>query len=268
MKRLRHNVLRERITTAIGVVIFLATLTSVFVVQGITWGDAWVPMVVSLVLMLMPDRALGIVRRTAERKGQDVANLVPALLLGGLLGLSACASPGTARQVQELLPRPTTVVQPDSGPHRPPAALTASQQRRYLRTAAAVNRRERRFNARQLRREQRRYDRAVPRKIKARGSVSINTAPNGTVTNAAPTVLKVRGSGTVANGPSSAATNNAGLGQAARGGVNTAANGTATGPTEPPTPWYRHLLYGVGALLLVAGILYGLYRWISASMSF
>jgi hypothetical protein len=267
MKPLRHNLLRERITTALGIVIFLATLTSVFVVQGINWGDAWVPMVVSLVLMLMPDRALGIVRRTAERKGREVSDLVPVLLLGGLLGLSGCISPGTTRQVQELLPRPTTVVRTDSVPPVP-AGLSAGQQRRYLRTVSAVNRRERRFNAREFRREQRRYDRSVPRKVKARGPVTINTAPHGTATNAAPGVLKVAGSGTVATAPSSAATNNAGIGQAARGGVNTAPHGTATGPVEPPTPWYRHLLYGVGALLLVAGILYGLYRWISASLSF
>ncbi len=70
------------VTTILGLIIFACILTNIFFNPAFTWSDCLYPLLLSLLLILMPDQVLRIIARVFSNK----TPLVVALLF-----LASCA---------------------------------------------------------------------------------------------------------------------------------------------------------------------------------
>jgi hypothetical protein len=68
LKTIASNILRGWKTTLLGLVLFTATIVSVFRVEGVTWMDAALPILFSVALLLTPRQAKGAIRDFIQKR--------------------------------------------------------------------------------------------------------------------------------------------------------------------------------------------------------
>lgn len=90
------NIYRGWKTTLLGIVLFCATIASVFMVEAVTWADAIVPIVFALMLILMPDKVKKAMSNFIDKKAVAILILMGA----ALVFLSSCKPSEENRQSQ------------------------------------------------------------------------------------------------------------------------------------------------------------------------
>ncbi len=63
MKRLYNNIFKSIKTTLLGLVIIALSIYSVFIKDGLTWGDASIPIVIGIALILAPDSIIKLTKK-------------------------------------------------------------------------------------------------------------------------------------------------------------------------------------------------------------
>jgi len=63
MKRLYNNIFKSIKTTLLGLAIIALSIYSVFIKDGLTWGDASIPIVIGIALILAPDSIIKLTKK-------------------------------------------------------------------------------------------------------------------------------------------------------------------------------------------------------------
>jgi hypothetical protein len=67
IKTLINNCFKSLKTTVLGLVIIGLSIYSVFIKDGLTWGDASIPIVIGIALVLSPDSLIKLVRQFLKK---------------------------------------------------------------------------------------------------------------------------------------------------------------------------------------------------------
>lgn len=67
IKTLINNCFKSLKTTILGLVIIGLSIYSVFIKDGLTWGDASIPIVIGIALVLSPDSLIKLVRQFLKK---------------------------------------------------------------------------------------------------------------------------------------------------------------------------------------------------------
>ena len=63
MKRLYNNIFKSIKTTLLGLAIIALSIYSVFIKDGLTWGDASIPIVIGIALILAPESIIKLTKK-------------------------------------------------------------------------------------------------------------------------------------------------------------------------------------------------------------
>lgn len=67
IKTLANNCFKSLKTTFLGLAIIALSIYSVFIKDGLTWGDASIPIVIGIALILSPDSLIKLVRQFLKK---------------------------------------------------------------------------------------------------------------------------------------------------------------------------------------------------------
>ena len=67
IKTLTNNCLKSLKTTLLGLAIIALSIYSVFIKDGLTWGDASIPIIIGIALILSPDSLIKLVRQFLKK---------------------------------------------------------------------------------------------------------------------------------------------------------------------------------------------------------